>query len=604
MRFQAACTIFFTLLQVTKFVSTLSCDKTFTYYEEYGQNSFNVSCSGITKGYEHLLENITITNEISLTLTDSILENVTPKLFKNVHDIKILHILNCSFEFDRRAAIFSELEKLESLAVKDTHLILDNVMLAGLGNLRHLVLSNNSLSGVEPGGFKSLENLEKLEIVDNHVAKLQDLPLCELKKLRTLNLRRNLITSLKLFHFFCLRRARPLDLQINSLPAVPNMYGSTYFNITYTYDLIELDLSENQIVDLGYSLDELGKLRLLNIGNNKLTSIKYAHFKWLTKLQKLIANSNQLRTVDSRIFVNKTQLTFIDLSNNQLESFSMQDVPQLKHLSLKSNHIVSISLSNLPSLKELDLSYNSLKSFDSASLTNVNMLVLRLTGNQIQLTPGCFQSLASLRYLGLNNNTLNDIPEQAFTSLKTLRILDLSWNNLKKLEKRVFVELVNLEMLNLSSNSIESLSYETLEPLKNLRSLDIAANKLVSIEYDIILSKLPWLSNINIKANQLSCNNLSKIIDYLKLKHIVYVNSETLDLDHLSQNVAGIPCKSAPTSDRLLVAEHSSGRGWLNFGLCLIGILVFILTSIVTYRFYIYLKRRRYRADEFELVVD
>lgn len=576
----------------------LNCEKSFTYYEEYGQNSFNVSCSGITKGYEHILENITINNEISLTVADSTIENATANLFRNVHNIKILHIFNSTFEFDRKLKIFEKLVKLESLLVEDTHFQVESVTLEGLNSLKRLELRNNGLSTVGKGGFASLTNLERLEIVNNHVQVVEELQLCELKKLKHLILRSNLIRNLRSFSFSCLQRS-------SKQPHFSNQTGleSTFYKLsTLSYDLVELDLSLNQILDLGYSLDNLDRLRQLNLGYNKLVGVKSSGFKSLSRLQKLNLTHNELRIFDSKLFLDKAQLSSVDLSYNYLTTFTASDVPQLQLLDLGYNKITSISLRNITNLQKLNLRCNEISSLNFDNFQKVTSLkALNLAGNKLNLTSGgLFQNLEGLRYLSLSNNSLKNVPDQVFLGLTYLRYLDLSSNQIETLDINTFHDLANLEVLNLSDNSIKSLSYQTIQPLKNLRSLDLGSNQLMFIEYDKILSNLPSLSNINIKSNQFTCGDLGKIISYLKLKSIVYTRSE--HLENLSQNVAGIPCSTAVK--HMLVSARPERGALFNFGMFMVAVLGSVITGIVSYRFYIYLKRRRYRADEFELVLE
>ncbi|XP_066256020.1 toll-like receptor Tollo isoform X1 [Euwallacea similis] len=595
----------FLLLSFVKLTWTLNCDKTFSYYEEYGQNSFNVSCSGITKGYEYFLEDITINNEISLTVADSVLEGITSTIFKNVKNIKILHIYNSTFEFDRNLAIFEKLLKLEKLLVEDTHFEVENVTLRGLNHLKRLELRNNGLSSIDPGGFKELESLESLEIVENHVKVIGDLQLCELNKLKRLSLRQNLISTLKSVYFSCAKNSRPLDISVNSQSTSPLISESTYYNWgTIQYDLSELDLSCNQIVDLNFALESLGKLRVLNLGHNQLVSLKTPNLRSLFRLQKLNLTSNELRIFDSRIFANKTQLTIVDLSFNVLSKISASYSPQLKFLDLSFNNISDISFSNLPSLEKLNLRSNKIRNWASQGFLSVPSLsILNLAENHIELNQNLFTDLEGLEQLSLMSNALNHIPELTFSNLKNLKVLDLSQNVIESMDVQTFHNLENLEVLNLSDNAIESLSYKIIEPLKNLRSLDIGANKLIYIEYELILSKLPSLSNINIKSNQLTCDDLGRIIMFLKQKHIVYTQSE--HIENLNQNVAGIPCRSAVKNMLVSDDSTSSSRGALfNFGMFMVATLGSIITGIVCYRFYIYLKRRRYRADEFELVLE
>ncbi|KAL1516520.1 hypothetical protein ABEB36_000427 [Hypothenemus hampei] len=576
-------------------VWSLNCDKTFTYYEEYNQNSFNVTCKGITKGYEHILENITINNEISLSIINSTLDNVTPSIFKNVKNIRILNLIDCVFNFDRNQAIFDKLHKLQRLRVQNTALEIENATFRGLAALKRLELRNNSVSIIEEGTFKETPNIERLDIVDNQVESIEDLSLCELKKLKFLNLEHNNIRNLKTFNFFCWKNSS-IGVHINNQPT---RAPSIHFNVaSISYELVELDLGHNQILDLGYSFENLEKLRTLNIGFNRLNNLKYINLKWLFRLQKLNLTNNQLKIFDNRVFFNKSQLTEVDLSFNELNNFEASNVPQLQLLDLSFNNLSGLSLKNLTALNRLNIRCNQLTGF----VVDVpNLLELNLAGNRFNITEQTFKNLFTLRFVSLQNNSISYIPDKTFHGLRMLKHLDLSSNNIQKLTPETFHDLDNLETLKLSDNSLKTLNYLTVEPLSNLRNLDVAANKLIYIEYDVILSKLPNLNNINIKSNQLACEDLEKIIAFLKQRKIDYTSNEERHPENLNENVAGIPCHSvvAKLEGKLMATGHGA---LFNLGILVMVVLALVVTGIISYRFHIYLKRRRYRADEFELV--
>ncbi|KAH1003486.1 hypothetical protein HUJ04_003406 [Dendroctonus ponderosae] len=595
------------LLQKPPLTWSLDCEKIFTYYEEYGQNSFNVTCNGITKGYEHILENITINNEISLTVSNSVLDGISSNIFKNVRNIKILNLFNSTVVFDGKLAIFEKLEKLETLIIQDVPFQIGNNTLQGLDKLKRLELSNNGISAINQDGLKHLTNLERLSLTDNHVKTIADLQLCDLRKLKYLNLRRNLLKSLTTFYFFCSKHAKPLETNANSVNIQPNKPPLSYISIRSTsYDLVELDLSFNQIVDLANSLENLQKLRVLNVGFNNMVSVSSLSLKQLYMLQKLNFTHNQLRAFDAKTLSGQKQLSEVDLSHNNLEAFEISGLSQLQYLDLEHNKITAVSIGNLSGLTTLNLAGNQLETLTNESLHDVPKLAfLDLAGNHLNLRQNraIFTNLSTLSYLYLNNNSITELSVATLQGLKRLRALDLSANRLSHLQLDTFADLVNLETLNLSKNSIESLLYPVMKPLENLRTLDVGSNKLLHIEYDVILSNLPRLSNINIKSNQLTCEDLGKIINFLKQKHIVYTSSE--HLENLNQNVAGIPCK--PEAKNLPIAAEAKPRGnsvLYSFGVFLVVSFSAVLTGIATYRFYIYLKRRRYRADEFELVLE
>lgn len=585
---------------------SLDCEKIFTYYEEYGQNSFNVTCNGITKGYEHILENITINNEISLTVSNSVLDGITSNIFKNVRNIKILNLFNSTVVFDGKLAIFEKLEKLDTLIIQKVPFKIENNTLQGLENLKRLELNNNGISTINEDGLRHVTNLERLSLTDNYVKTIEDLQLCDLKRLKYLSLRRNLLKSLTALYSSCSKHAKHLEMNENTLTIQFKQPPLTYLSIRpTTYDLVELDLSFNQIVDLANSLESLQKLRVLNVGFNNMVNVSSVSFKQLFMLQKLNFTHNQLRTFDTKT-LSKKQLSHVDLCHNNLEEFELSGPSQLQYLNLGHNKLKALLIGNIPGLTTLNLAYNQLESLTNESFHNVPKLAsLDLAGNNLNLTgsSAIFTNLSTLSYLDLNNNSITELSVETLQGLTRLKTLDLSLNQLSHLELNTFADLINLETLNLSKNSIQSLSYPVLKPLKSLRTLDVGSNKLVHIEYDVILSNLPRLSNIDIKSNQLTCEDLAQMINFLQQKHIIYTSSE--HVENLNQNVAGIPCK--PGVKNLPIAMEAKPRGnsvLYGFGIFLVVSFSAVLTGIASYRFYIYLKRRRYRAEEFELVLE
>ncbi|XP_030750372.1 leucine-rich repeats and immunoglobulin-like domains protein 3 [Sitophilus oryzae] len=585
---------------------SLYCDKYFTYYEEYGENFFNVTCSDISKNTQHVLENITINNEISLTIIDSSLENVTPDLFRNVRNIKILSILNSHFSFDRKQSIFYDLDSLETLEIINTSFSIENSTLNGLKSLKNIKFTNNSLTVIPSSSLDQLDNLERLEISENLLTDVKNIPLCGLRKLKLLNLSSNLLTNLDHFYFDCHTYKKRVDVNMADVPSLQSdIFDSTFYNITTgSHDVTDLDLSKNQIKSLGISLSNLDKLRFLNLGYNSLVKVTNVQFQTLVSLGKLRLNNNKLQHLNSKIFDNKPRLVFVDLSHNYLNEITVFNVSNLQYLYIEHNNLVSVSFKSLPSLKYVSLEQNDLAELTPDEFQDLPKLSrMNLSGNKITLTKGLFKNIPSLTFLDLSNNSITNITENVFMGLKNLESLDLSNNQLSHLSGNPFVDIENLEYLNVSFNLIESLSYLSLEPLSNLKTLDIANNKLKFIEYDVILSNLPGLTNINIKYNILTCDNLKKLIVFLKKRNISYTHNEYINLENINQNIAGIPCQSANRSLLVAVSSKNNGRiALFVIGVCLVIVLVSVIAGIMSYKFYIYLKRRKYRADEFELV--
>ncbi|KAJ8912876.1 hypothetical protein NQ315_014487 [Exocentrus adspersus] len=182
--------IFMALLGV---LEALHCNKEFNYYDNYG-NGFDITCQGLTREHIHLLANITITNEISLTIENATLTNISSAIFQNVHDLRFLRLENSTITFSKMKPIFDVLR---------------------LNRLKELILNNNKLEEFEPGSFQNVPNLSYLEVTRNRIHDMKTLPLCELQNLKGLNLSRNLITDLNQTHFYCRESDKTVDFNLN-----------------------------------------------------------------------------------------------------------------------------------------------------------------------------------------------------------------------------------------------------------------------------------------------------------------------------------------------------------------------------------------------------
>ena len=95
-----------------------------------------------------------------------------------------------------------------------------------------------------------------------------------------------------------------------------------------------LDLYKNQLTEVPKELEKLTQLETLNLGRNKLTSVK--GLEKLTKLRQLDLYNNQL--IDVKGLERFTQLKQLSLTNNQLTDVKgLEKLTQLKVLYLSDN---------------------------------------------------------------------------------------------------------------------------------------------------------------------------------------------------------------------------------------------------------------------------
>ncbi|KAJ8936680.1 hypothetical protein NQ318_023147 [Aromia moschata] len=572
-------------MAVVGVLHALHCDKEFSYYDSYG-NGFDIVCQGITVEHLHLLQNITITNEITLRMEDCSLIGVSSKIFHNVDSIRYLYVENSTFTYPRLSSVFEVLQKLEHLIIRNTNLLVDKYTFAGLTKLKELTLNNNSLAEMEDGSLRNLPSLMHLQLTNNEITDLKNIPLCELRKLRLLDLSKNLISRLNDATFFCRKSSKSVGFNLNNQNhLLNNLNKEDYFTESITSKLQYIDLSYNNISELGSALADLKNLKILHLEKNKLRKIEYKELKALESLEKVYLRNNLLESVDKNIFSNQKNLEYLDLSNNRLVYFSLNVTPLLEHINLADNMLDMFNLDN---------------GNDTSHLKT-----LILCSNRIRdIQPFAFRRHEAFEHLSIANNNIIELPPFVFRNLTNLKILNLSLNRIKVFKSNnTFLDLINLEVLNISYNLLEELNYALIEPLANLQVLDIAGNRLHHIQYDLIISDLPLLSVFNLKSNMLSCELLHKIIKFLKGKSIGYTITENFDYEQ--ENVGGIHCSSEKNvvPDKLTRDSISSG----SYAVIVLGgilglVLGLILIVVSLFKIHMFLKRRLYKADEFELI--
>lgn len=589
------------LLTIIGIIEALHCDKEYNQIESFYERGYDITCQGLTNNFTHLLQELEVTNEISLKMENCNLTEVSPNLFHNVEHIKHFYLENSTFSYKKSESVFKLLENLEDLKIISTKFEVTKNSLSNLKRLKELTLVKNELSFIEKGAFNDLKSLKELHITENHLKDLNNVPLCELKMLTTLNFSKNEIQDLG-HNLYCQNIQRN-SLIINNKP--PPLNSSTIISFPSSLDLYEIDLSHNNIKDLSTSFAFLKSLRIVKLQGNKLNRLNNSHFTFLEYLENLRVDNNALTFIEGNVFKDKQFLELLDLSNNELFFLNMKDLKSVKYLNLANNRlqidsILSININN--TLEILILDNNNVTEMKPNTFKKyLNLKTLRLSGNKMELSSFCLNGLFSLRKLYIINNSIKKIPKEVFKDLLNLTLLDLSQNNLTILDhNETFSSLRQLEVLNLSRNSLTSLSYALVEPLKNLVVLDISYNKLRDIDYDVILTNLPLLSILDIKFNMLSCELLSKIIKYLQTRGVTYTVQDKIDLDKV--NVGGIYCNNEKVTNKAVSEPISQKSVMFNVTLGLIVVLILVILCIVIFKVHVYLKRRKYRADEFELI--
>lgn len=158
----------------------------------------------------------------------------------------------------------------------------------------------------------------------------------------------------------------------------------------------------------------------------------------------------------------------LDLSNNALSTLkadAFDELPQLTSLDLSDNALTSLNpggaagltaLASLGELRSLSVRGNRISSIAEADFAGMPKLErLDLGGNRIAALPAAaFDRLGALQWLSLRGNALSAVPLGTFTKELALRTLDLYDNAIPHFDTRTWDALAHLEKLSVSrSNS-------------------------------------------------------------------------------------------------------------------------------------------------------
>ncbi|XP_052483900.1 receptor-like protein 13 isoform X4 [Gossypium raimondii] len=403
--------------------------------------------------------------------------------------------------------------------------------------LKRLYLSGNVIGGsLENEGFgklsSTLSNLEILDLSENYLNDSILLSLSELSSLRYLDLSINKFegsSHLRGFQLLSrLNNLETLDLSGNSLK------NTILFHMRNISSLKTLRLSANQLkgrLDHIHGLNNLTNLKYLDLSDNNIESISNKGFQLLSRL-------NNLET--------------LDLSRNSFKNsilFHMRHLSSLKTLRLSGNQLKGRldhiqGLNNLTNLKYLDLSWNDIESISNKDGTQwrlTNLEELDLSGNLFRNNTISFpQGFSSLKSLTLSYNDLQgSLDTKGLSNLTNLKKLDLSGNQIESFQSfkdggRI-LELTHLEELNLDDNLFNTSVFASLNKLSNLKSLSLWGNELKGSIDMKDLDAFTNLQKLDMSGNQLRGfvvhkeNKGLKKLKVLRLQSIVTDDSIPLE---------------------------------------------------------------------------
>ena len=382
-----------------------------------------------------------------------------------------------------------------------------------LASLKTLNLTNNRLSGfgsfglIDPAtGQLCLQELQRLDLSNNHISFLSETGVASLKNLQSLHLQNNRISELAELSFSALKKLHIIDLSNNLLQTIPSR------TFRESEELKELHLQNNSISVLPAGLfSGLSKLLILDLSHNLISSewIFPETFADLIRVVVLNLGFNRIKHINGSTFQNQYSLQILYLNNNEIDTIgdnSFSSLYNLHTLILTGNRLKSVysfTFNGLYVLSELSLAENEISRVDDTAFKNCsNLQGLHLNGNLLTEVPRAASTLRSLKTLHLNDNGIKTIRNTSFAGLQHLTSLRLSGNEIKNLTRGTLKELPSLRELDLSWNRISSLDHGVFDDAPTLRSISLENNFLIDING--LFMNLNNLNNLNVSKNKIT----------------------------------------------------------------------------------------------------
>ncbi|MDN3667365.1 leucine-rich repeat domain-containing protein [Algibacter miyuki] len=515
---------------------------------DFWQTKWDVSVNNLNMGAWHGLV-IEEGHIVEINLPQNRLNGAIPLSFS---DLKFLKKLDLSSSYSNYynnnlsttdLANLSGLERLEELNL--SYCKIANTLPSSwsqLTNLKHIVLSNNTLEGAV---FSEIGNLVLLESIDFSRNNLTAIPatLGYLTNLKSLNLSYNAINSSDTdFSSLPLTELNfnYQDIQIESIEIGANEINIDLpipLTVALNDEVVTLDATnEFQLyVNNVYQKTSFSNNGKLVFSNINLLNLQVTDKLRVYQINGLSAYSNiyydsvtfGAPLVDEEFEILKTiynetnggsWINTWDISENNLHIESWFGV------SIKDGHVVSLNLFNnnltgiipeditgLPNLKTLILSTNNLSGSIPESINLLTALEsLDISSNMISGTiPTGISELQNLKKFAIGNNQFSGTIPAVLSDFSVLEYLDISSNSFSHVDKKLYYDYTNTYI--------------------DLRNQIINTNTVLSLEGDQLIVDLGNVATYDLENNNFEAKNTFVLL----VDDVTHTTTTTNDLGEI-----------------------------------------------------------------------
>lgn len=466
----------------------------------------------------------------------------------NITDCSIMELANPPKDVDKNTKIFN----IGGNALR----VLGENSFSKLPNVEVLKASGNQIRVVKKKSFKNVPKLMTLDLSNNRIGRMYSQSLIGLSNLKTLNLANNNLQTvtqildvvptlfqlnlgsnkIKVLHaktFYKNVHMHYLDLRYNKLVRVHQDAFKHQKYLRYLFlnnnplaSLPALNMGSPNLQLIDFSHCQLKKVPQgippsvsdLRLGHNNIVEIRKRDLENITRLRMLTLNNNKINRVAFMAFSKLKNLQEIWLRDNDLIYIPRGLPDNLKKLYMDSNNVVDIQkaqFANTSQLEYFTVEKNRVQTIEAGSLSKLRFLkYLNLQGNGIStISKGMFSNIRNLTTLTLSNNPINKIESGAFENLENLTSLYMSYvppSDEFSLEDNFLPGMPNLEKLGLMGS--QSLALQLLQiiddtpVMQHLTELDLTFNDIQTLPPSV-QRVFPKIQALSIDGNILNCDH-------------------------------------------------------------------------------------------------
>ncbi|XP_033736163.1 slit homolog 2 protein-like [Pecten maximus] len=385
-----------------------------------------------------------------------------------------------------------------------------------------LTLTGNMITNIPNGAFSNI-TVNVLDLSNNKLAQISENAFQGLESsLTILKLGGDQTSSNPptLSYTFLSSLVELLELELRYF-RLTTIDQNTFPVLTKLNDLSLKTMKIENILSNGFQNKFPALKRLELVGNVEMGNIPVSALRFLTTLNHLVLQQNNISLVAFASFETLTNLIDLDLSHNEITILA-DDCFRGLYSSLE---FLSLFLNRLDQSR--------LQSIYTKSWTNLEQL--NIAHNIVTDIPaGFFTNMPNLAYLNLNFNKLTTIKTTYFTALPRIHTIDIAYNPITTIEDGSFsqvstLEQLEIENLNTANNPSHRLNLTTasISGLENsLQKLNLLNTKVVQDEAWKAIKTLKQLNRLIMKNSGLSVIPDLVFSDHVHLAYLDLSNNQ------------------------------------------------------------------------------